>query len=134
MFATQREAKQFFVNKVIEQARHESVRLSDAEQGMLAFSESDPETQLTADQARALIDRLAAEMSEEQYESKIAGLLTRAYTRDETLGSRREETWRNAYAKLNEGDHYIAVMIDRGLARALRRKWSLWFWVWRADK
>jgi hypothetical protein len=43
VFTSQGQAKRFFVEKVIGQAATEGVLLSDAEQRMLRFSESDPE-------------------------------------------------------------------------------------------
>jgi hypothetical protein len=67
---TQSEAKRFFVEKVIRRARTERVFLSDAERGMLSWSESDPD--FIADPQ--LVEQLASEMSDEEYEKKIADL------------------------------------------------------------
>ena len=126
MFTTQGEAKRFFVEKVVEQAAFEGVHLSQAERAMLSWSESDPELTLSADEAHALVGDLKAEMSDEQYESKMSALLVRAYERDGQLGDSSKDRWEEAYSKLNEGDHYIAIMLDQALGRKLRKRWSFW--------
>jgi hypothetical protein len=78
VFTSQGQAKRFFVEKVIAQAAAEGVPLSDAEQRMLGFSESDPEFVVTP----GLVEKLQAEMSDEAYEAKIAGLIEGAWQRD----------------------------------------------------
>jgi hypothetical protein len=122
MFATQAEAKRFFVERVLAQARTEQVRLSPAEQGMLSWSESDPE--FKADPA--LVEQLAAELSDEEYEAKVAGLLERSYQRDVTSDSSARDRYREAYAILTRGDHYLVVMIRRALGRHVRPWWAPW--------
>ena len=122
MFATQAEAKQFFVERVLAQARAEQLRLSPAEQGMLSWSESDPS--FTPD--LALVEQLATEVSDEAYEGKIAGLLERSYRRDLTADSAARDRYREAYSVLTRGDHYLLVMIRRALGRYLRPWWAPW--------
>jgi hypothetical protein len=78
MFRTQAEAKRFFVSKVVGQARVESMTLSDAEQRMLSWSESDPD--FVADPR--LPEQLAAKISDKDYETKIVGLLWRSFSAD----------------------------------------------------
>ena len=126
MFTTQGEAKRFFVEKVLQQAAFEGVHLSQVERGMLSWSETDPEWNVSAEQATALIEGLKAEMSDEQYESKISALLARAYERDGQSGDSLKDLWKDAYSKLNEGDHYIAIMLDEAVGRKLRKRWSFW--------
>jgi hypothetical protein len=122
MFKTQGEAKRFFVEKVLDQAEFEDTPLSHAERQMLLWSESDPEFELSAEQLDALVDELALEMSDEQYEWKIARLLARGYERDVGAGKHvRFSVWKAAYSKLSEGDHYILVMIDETLGSKLRK-------------
>ena len=93
---------------------------------MLGWSELDPDSPLSADEATALIDELASQMSDDEYEAKVAGLLQRAYQRDVGSDTARKAIWKTAYAKLNEGDHYIVVMLDRALGRKLRSSWLSW--------
>ena len=123
MFHTQGEAKRFFVEKVLRQASFESATLSEAEQGMLTWSETDPELALTANEADALIRALESQMSDDKYELKIGSLLKRAYDRDLASDPGMKEIWKDAYSKLNEGDHYIAVMLEASLGRNLRKGW-----------
>ena len=52
--------------------------LSEAERYMLSFSESDPDFVVKP----AMVDQLAAEISDEDYEAKVVGLLERVWTRD----------------------------------------------------
>jgi hypothetical protein len=122
MIATQADAKRFFVDKVLAQARAEQIRISEAEQGMLSWSESDPS--FTPDPA--LVAQLGTEISAEDYEAKIAGLLERAYQHDLKYDGGARERWQDAYSVLGRGDHYILVMIRRELRRHLRPWWAPW--------
>ena len=111
MVRTQTEAKRFFVDKVLAQAGVEGVPLSDAEQEMLFWSESDPETVVDYD----LPERLAAEISDEEYERKIAGLLSRSFRADAAHSPEAKSQWKQASDILHQGDHYLLVMLDQVL-------------------
>ena len=119
MFATQTEAKRFFVERVLAQARAEQIRLSLAEQAMLSWSESDPA--FTPDPR--LVEELGAEISDKDYETKVAGLLERSYQRDLRSDSAATDTYREAYSVLTQGDHYLVVMVRRALGSRLRPWW-----------
>jgi hypothetical protein len=101
-FSTQREAKQFLANKIIFEADRKGSPLTDIEKRMLLFSEQEPETVtgLPAD---------AIENTGEEYEMKITSLLKAAYEREKDI-SGEGQNYKDAYAKLQEGDHYISVM------------------------
>lgn len=122
VFGSQSDAKRFFVDRIVTEATAERSPLSDAGSQMLSFSESDPEFIVDA----ALVDRLAAEISDEDYEAKVAGLLERIYKRDVARDPAARDTYREAYTALNRGDHYLLVMIDRALGRQLRPWWVFW--------
>ena len=122
MFATQAEAKRFFAERVLTQARVEQMRLSPAEQATLSWSESDPA--FTPDPA--LVEQLAAEISDEDYETKVAGLLERSYQRDLKSDGAARDRYREAYSVLTQGDHYLLVMIRRALGRHVRPWWAPW--------
>jgi hypothetical protein len=122
MVHTQAEAKRFFAEKLIERARSEGVSLSAAERWMLLFSESDPE--FDVDPRR--VDELASEMSDEDYESKIAGLLERRYAADVATDMGARAVWQQAHSVLAQGDHYIQIMIDRAVGGNLKRWWEFW--------
>ena len=89
---------------------------------MLSFSESDPEFVVNP----ALVSKLAAEISDKEYEAKVAGLLKRAYQRDVARDSAERDTYREAYAVLSQGDHYLLIMINQALGRQLRPCWAFW--------
>jgi hypothetical protein len=120
MIHTQTDAKKFFVEKVLTEAKREGVTLSKAEQRMLSWSESDPD--FTAESA--LIEQLANEISEEDYESKVSTLLAGAYRRDLESNPLARDEYRQAHSVLSRGDHYILVMIERTLGRRLRPWWK----------
>jgi len=122
MFETQAEAKQFLVQKVLQQAEFEGIPMSQAERRMLEWSESDPDFDLSPEDADALVDELASEIPDDLYEFKIGGLLARSYERDVAAEGSLKGRWTAAYLKLNEGDHYISVMLDQALGRALVKK------------
>ena len=119
MFASQSQAKRFFVEKIVAQAAAEGSPLSDAERQMLNFSESDPEFVVDP----ALIERLEAEISNDAYEVKVAGLVQRSYERDVAYDPAARDTYREAHTALKHGDHYLLIMIDRALA-SQRHPWS----------
>jgi hypothetical protein len=122
MLNAESEAKRFFAEKVIQRAESEGVPLTEAERRMLLWSESDPE----GERDPQLSDALAAQMSDEEYEAKIAGLLAREFAADVGRDSNAKDTWRQARAVLGQGDHYILVMIDRAVGRKLKPSWRFW--------
>ena len=122
MVNTQAEAKRFFVERVIERARSEGVSLSVAERWMLRFSESDPEFEVDVD----LVNQLESEMSDEQYEAKIAGLLKRSFAADMAADAGARAIWQQADSVLAQGDHYIQLMVDEAVGGSLKRWWEFW--------
>jgi hypothetical protein len=70
---------------------------------MLSFSESDSEFVVNP----ALVDQLAEEISDEEYEAKVVGLLERSWTRDVASDDTARHSYRKAYAVLSEGDRYL---------------------------
>jgi hypothetical protein len=122
MVHTQSQARQFFVEKVIQRAQVERVKLSDDERQMLSWSESAPDS--VADPA--LAERLASAISDADYEKKIAGLLRRSFLEEVSADGQVKETWRQAWSVLKQGDHYILIMIDQALGKELKPWWRFW--------
>jgi hypothetical protein len=118
--AEQSAAKQFFVAKILAEATARRVTLSAAEQYMLSWSESDPH--FTQDPA--LTAAFEAETNDTGFESKVVPLIRGAYARDVNLQPTARTQWRNAYAALNKGDHYLLVMLRDALGWRLKR-WLL---------
>lgn len=122
MVRTLSEAKRFFVERIIGQARLEGMTLSDAEQGMLCWSESDPDIVVDP----RLPEQLAAEISDRDYETKITGLLSRGFKADVQRTPEAAAQWKQASAILHQGDHYILIMLDQAVGRKLRPWWQFW--------
>jgi hypothetical protein len=120
MFQTPLEARKFFENKIVEQAGDERMPLSADERLMLSWSESEPDS--IADPA--LVNRLAVEISDEDYEDKIAGLLERSYAADLAHDSSAKKMWIDAFRALNRADYYIGIIADRALGRRLTPWWK----------
>lgn len=110
MFNSQSAAKRFVVEQALAQARAENVQLSDAERRMLSWSESDPD--FVADPE--LPAQLASEISDEDYERKIAGLLSRRFGVEVGGGPAAEAQWRQAAEVLHQGDHSYPRDARRG--------------------
>ena len=87
---------------------------------MLSWSESDPEYKVDV----SLPAQLQAEISDEDYEAKIGGLVQRAYERDVARESGVAQKYKDAYSVLKQGDHYLLIMIEGGLKRYLRPWWK----------
>ena len=122
MFTSQGQAKRFFVDRIVSQAVTEGKPLSDDERQMLSFSESDPEYEVDL----ALVERLENEISDDDYEAKVAGLIDRAWTHDVASDASARDRYREAAAVLGQGDHYLSIMIERALGRAQRPWWAFW--------
>ncbi len=102
---TQTQARQFFEDKIVQQAGAEGVLLSADERLMLKWSESAP-------------DSIA------DYEDKIAGLLSRCYAREIAADRGAKKALADAFATLNRGDHYVLIMINRAVGRQLTPWWK----------
>ena len=118
--ADQSAAKQFFVEKIVAEAAAQKVPLSRAEQYMLSWSESDPDFK----QDPALTAAFETETSDKDFEGKLVPLIRKAYARDVDFQSTARVRWRDAYAALNEGDHYLLVMLKDALGWRLK-KWLI---------
>lgn len=118
MIRTQTEAKRFLVGKVVAQARAEGTPLSSAEERMLSWSESDPDLDIDP----GLPGQLASEISDKDYETKVTGLLARAFAADIARAPGARAEWKHASEVLHRGDHYILIMLDAAVGRRLRSK------------
>jgi len=115
LFATQSEAKGFFVEKVVSRALSEGQPLSKQEQRLLRVSEADPDSLTDVQDAES-------EAAEREFESRVSGLLKRSYEADLETNPDRRNLYCDAYAKLAEGDHYLLVMIEQAIGRRLLRR------------
>jgi len=122
MFQNQTEARQFFVGRLIRQAGIEGVPLSDDEREMLLWSESAPDSVSDPE----LATRLAASISDADYELKMAGLLSRSFAEDVSRDASVKQLWQDARAVLGKGDYYILIVIDKAVGPQLAKWWKFW--------
>ncbi|HEX3121446.1 MAG TPA: hypothetical protein VHP80_20265 [Candidatus Acidoferrum sp.] len=115
-----KKAKDFLVQQTAEQAQREGVSLSDLEKRMMYFTESED----AVENPIALNEEFEAQYDSAKYESKVAGLMGRAYNRLKEEASGSVQTWDEAIRELKKGDHYILVMwAERRIAA---KPWGFW--------
>ncbi len=105
-FHSQREAKEFLVAKIAEEAQREGVSLSDVERKMLYFSETDWTPSDTMD----VNDKFDREYDQDKYENKIRGLVGHLSQRIKREDRKEYDSFVDALRALSKGDHYILVM------------------------
>ena len=108
-------AKAFFVDKVIQQAEREGMPLSKAQRYMLSWSEADPSFVVDME----LSEQCDAEIPQPDYEKKIQGLIERMYKTDVETNKDLKATYKEAYKKLKQGDHFILIMIGNAIGSKL---------------
>ena len=109
-----REAKDFLVKQVVEQARLEGVPLSDLERRMMYFTETGecPEDPV------ALNEEFEKEYETDEYETKVKKLLANAHRRLKEERSLALAEWEESLEVLDQTDDYILILCDRSpLAR-----------------
>lgn len=104
---TTKQAKDFFVQQVAEQATLEQIPLSDIEKRMMYFTESDPSS---CSDPIGLNDEFESEHETSQYEAKMSRLLHHAYKRLKAENSEGRHYWDEAISTLEKGDHYLLVL------------------------
>ena len=127
MFGSAKEAKDFFVARIVEQAARETVALTEPERIMLHFTE-----QGDFDAPLDVIQQFEEQFDSDEYESKIARLLANAYKHDveqakKSGGPYSKEMYQAAYEVLRKEDHYILVMINQSIGDQLRKKFLGFF-------
>jgi hypothetical protein len=110
------EAVRFLTSRIAEQARDDSVSLTDLELKQLSFSEGTA----SAEEIAAANDFDVTNDSD-KFEAKIVALLRSAFHHDVKRGM--GETWREHLAALRDQDIYVLVMLDQ--AKIPRHKTSL---------
>lgn len=108
-FAGGRDAKEFIIGRIVNEARRENVPLSEVERKMLYFSE----TAWTLPDIAVANEAFDRECDREEYEQKIAGLIRKLYTDARANDQGELEAWEEAVRILREEDHYILEMFPR---------------------
>lgn len=108
-FLSAREAKEFLVSRIVEEARRENVPLSEIERKMLYFSE----TFWTLPDIMDVNDQFEREYDDREYEEKIAELIRNAHKHDLSEAGDWGDLWSDASGTLAKEDHYILVMVGQ---------------------
>jgi hypothetical protein len=111
------EAKQFLALRIVDQALLEGVEFSELERKMLFYSEAHP--------SLPDMDEVIIEFDQTYnmfaYEGVVSSLICNAYRRDRKDPALAQQ-WDNARKGLRREDHYIKVMLKRGLTMATRKR------------
>ncbi len=111
-FATEREALDFLAGRIDAEAKRENVPLSEVERKMLYFSE----TAWTLPDMAKVSANFDQDYDEDEYERKIASLVSAITNHHHQNNREEEEQWDAAVEKLSEGDHYISVLVNPSLS------------------
>ena len=98
-----RKAKEFLVAKIVEEAEHEGIALSEVERKMLYFSE----TAWTLPDIMETQEKFNRDYNQKDYEKKIERIIRNA----RKANKQDLDTWQDAIQVLDREDHYLLVMI-----------------------
>jgi hypothetical protein len=107
-FRSAREAKEFLVARIVDEAKLESVSLSEIERKMLYFSE----TYWTLPDIMHVNEEFDREYDQDEYEKKITHLVIKASAHDRKESRDKYDAWLEAIRLLEKEDHYILVMVQ----------------------
>jgi hypothetical protein len=99
-------AKRFLIGRIVDQATLDGVDLTKAELKTLEFAEATAAPE-DIEAARAF----DAQHDSQEFESKIAEILRRAYERDKKSGE--DTAWSDALDALADEDIYLLVMVQK---------------------
>jgi hypothetical protein len=106
-FHSGREAKEFLISELVEEAQQEGVPLTELERKMLYFTESG----WTLPDMAQVSEDFDRDYDQAKYEQKIAKLVTKADRRIRKSSGDDYDRWWAAIRFLQQEDHYISVMI-----------------------
>lgn len=121
------EAKQFFISKIVEQAKRGNQPLTQLEERMLWFTECGSDAKPEYLNACAEFDE---QYDSSAYEKKISSLLRAAYDHDIKAAPREQHkevkrTYLAARDALNKEDHYLSIMVKNIFGSSFRSQLSL---------
>jgi len=103
---TLKAALDLLVERIATAAEQQGAPLSQAERGMLHFSESDPVLAGHAEMSRTF----EASSSDEDFERRIAELVSQIHA-ENSKDPRKLRSWNQALEKLSEGDFYLLAIL-----------------------
>ena len=118
VFQSARDAKEFLIARIVEEAKREDISLSEVERKMLYFSE----THSTLPDIASVSEKFDHEYNQDEYEEKITRLIKKAAIHDDRQSAEQYDLWWDAIRLLKKEDHYILVMIDSAGLRPHSRR------------
>ncbi|MGA9884734.1 MAG: hypothetical protein WBQ34_13535 [Candidatus Acidiferrales bacterium] len=112
-FSSAREAKEFLVHEIVDEAQRENVPLSEI-----------TESGWTLPDIMEVAEEFDRDYDQGEYERKIARLIARAAKRAVKAGE--YDTWKNAIRALDREDHYLSLMIRYAHIRPPHDRLKLW--------
>ena len=107
-FRSPREAKEFVISRIVDEAQRENAPLSEAERRMLYFSE-----QHDTFRSKEVSGDFDGVHDQNEYEEKIAHLIRNTDRRARKEAREVYDIWVSAIGLIRTQDHYLGVMIDR---------------------
>jgi hypothetical protein len=124
-FATCRDAKEFLVARILDEAQREGVPLSEVERKMLYFSETGWAPPDIVETSR----RFDGEYVQPEYETRIAQLIGDARKRARKENQQECDAWSDAVSTLSKEDHYSLVMIQQASGGESQGRDQLRLWA-----
>ena len=121
-FPSTREAKEYLIGHIVQEAQQEDVSLSETERKMLYFSET-ARTLPDMEKASENFDR---DYDQNEYEQKIGSLVANLCEHLKKDNADELKSWDTAVRQLRTEDHYLLVLIDAG-RRASNTSGSPWW-------
>jgi hypothetical protein len=111
-FDNAREAKEFLISRIADQAQRDGVPLSEIERKELYFSESG----WTLPDIMEVNEAFERDYDQTSYEKKIKKLVREARIRARKEAPEEVKSWSDAIRILYKEDHYISVMLGHPTA------------------
>jgi len=121
-FHSTREAKEYLISRIVEEAQREGIVLSATERKMLYFSE----TAWTLPDMDTVSDEFDSAYNQRDYETKIARLIRKVGKRVRKDSPAEYDNWLRAIRRLESEDHYLLVMIKQAGLRPRGDLLRLW--------
>ena len=119
-FRTVREAKEYLIHRILDEADGEGIPLSEIERNMLYFSE----TGWTLPDMMLICRKFDQTYDQGEYERKIGQIIRRI---QEHIDSKHDNRiWEEAVRRLRDEDHYLLVLIDGAFSTSAKMsRWEI---------
>ncbi len=109
-FTSAREAKEYIIARIVDEADREGTPLSETERKMMYFTE----TASTLPDMLKVNEAFERDYDQAIYEAKIGSLARKAW--GHAIDAEEDEPWKDAIGLLRREDHYLLVLLDAGKA------------------